>query len=73
MEEMQPPNRKEYLERLIMGLEQSIENQKFEIPYYKPEDLQLKYAKKFLAAMEQSLAQAKEELAGLEKGAPDKK
>jgi hypothetical protein len=67
MEPMEPPNRKDYLERLIMGLEQSIENQKFEIPYYKPEDLQLKYAKKFLAAMEESLAKAKEELAELQK------
>lgn len=64
---MQPPDRKEYLQRLIMGLEQSIESQKFEIPYYKPEDLQLKYAKKFLAAMEESLVKAKEELAGLDK------
>ncbi len=64
---MEPPNRKEYLERLIMGLEQSIETQKFEIPYYKPADLQLKYAKKFMAAMVESLAAAKTELAELEK------
>ena len=62
--------RKDYLGRLIMGIEQSIENTKFEIPYYKPEDLQLKYAKKFLAAMEESLVQAKKELAELEKGGP---
>jgi len=63
---MNPPNRKEHLERLIMGLEQTIESTKFEIPYYKPEDLQLKYAKKFLAAMEESLASAKKELAELD-------
>ena len=44
------PDRKSYLQRLIMGLEQSIENTRYEMPYYKPEDVQLKYAKKFLAA-----------------------
>lgn len=61
-----PSRRREYLERLIMGLEQSIENQKFEIPYYKEGDLQLVYAKKFLAAMEQQLKDARKELAELE-------
>lgn len=66
---MQPRDRKDYLSRLIMGLEQSIENTKFEIPYYKPDDLQLKYAKKFLASMEENLAAAKKELAELEKSA----
>src|SRR5437867_3394725 len=70
---MAAPDRKEYLNRLIPGIEQAIENTKFEIPYYKPDDLQLKYAKKFLAAMEESLVQAKAELAELEKGAPEKK
>lgn len=64
---MNTPDRKEHLQRLIMGLEQTIENTKFEIPYYKPEDLQLKYAKKFLAAMEESLTAAKKEFAELEK------
>ena len=67
---MEPPNRKDYLERLIMGLEQSIETQKFEIPYYKPDDLQGKYAKKFMASMEENLAAAKKELAELEKKKP---
>ena len=61
-----PPDRRSYLQRLIMGLEQSIENQKFEIPYYKPEDIQLKYAKKFVAAMEESLEKAKAELRDLD-------
>ena len=70
---MEPPDRKDYLGRLIMGLEQAIENTKFEIPYYKPEDLQLKYAKKFLASMEENLAAAKKELAELEKAAPQGK
>lgn len=66
--------RAEYLERLIMGLKQSIENTRFELPYYKPEDLQLVYAKKFLAASEAELARAEKELAELrsqpEKPAP---
>jgi hypothetical protein len=63
----QPADRRDYLERLIMGLEQTIENMKFEIPYYKPEDIQLKYAKKFMASCEENLAQAKKELSELEK------
>jgi predicted nucleotide-binding protein len=54
--------RKDYLRRLIGGLEQAIENMKFEIPYYKPDDLQLKYAKKFLASAEQNLKDARQEL-----------
>lgn len=62
---MQPLNRREYLERLIMGLEQTVETQKFEIPYYKPGDLQLVYAKKFLAAAEENLAKTRAELAEL--------
>lgn len=64
-----PANRKEYLQRLVMGLEQAIENQKFEIPYYKEGDLQLVYAKKFLAACEKQLEDAKKELAELERQA----
>lgn len=59
---MQGADRKEYLQRLIMGLEQTVESMKFEIPYYKPEDIQLKYAKKFLASAEENLAKAKKEL-----------
>ena len=59
---MDGAKRKEYLQRLIMGLEQTMENMKFEIPYYKPEDIQLKYAKKFLAATEENLAKARQEL-----------
>lgn len=64
-------DRKEYLTRLIPGIEQAIENTKGEIPYYKAEDLQLRYAKKFLAAMEESLIHAKNELEELKKAAPD--
>lgn len=70
---MEPEKRKDYLQRLIMGLEQTVENMKFEIPYYKPEDIQLKYAKKFLASAEENLASARKELAELSKGEPKKK
>ena len=58
-------DRREYLERLIPGLEQAVENTKGEIPYYKPDDLQLKYAKKFLASVEENLVKSKKELAEL--------
>lgn len=58
-------DRRDQLERLIMGLEQAVENTKGELPYYKPGDLQLKYAKKFLAAVEENLAKSKKELAEL--------
>lgn len=68
MSAMQTPDRKAYLERLILGLEQAVENTKFEIPYYKPGDLQGVYAKKFLAAAEENLAKAQKELAELRKG-----
>ena len=60
-------DRKEHLERLIMGLKQSIESTKFELPYYKEEDLQLIYAKKFLTASEAELVRAEAELAELSK------
>lgn len=62
--------RKEHLERLIEGLKQSIESTKFEIPYYKPDDLQLIYAKKFLAATENELVRAEKELAELGQAQP---
>lgn len=68
-------SRSEHLERLIMGLKQSIESTRFEIPYYKPDDLQLIYAKKFLAASEAELVRAEKELAELRKaeaGQPQK-
>lgn len=57
--------RRQHLERLIAGLKQSIESTRFELPYYKPEDLQLVYAKKFLAASEAELARAEKELESL--------
>jgi hypothetical protein len=68
---VQTPDRRSYLQRLIMGLEQTIDNLKFEIPYYKPGDLQGKYAQKFLEAAQKNLADAKAELETL--GGPDPK
>ena len=56
-------DKKEQLERLIMGLEQAVENTQSEIPYYKPDDLQLIYAKKFLAAALENLDKSRKELA----------
>ena len=50
-----------------MGLKQSIENIRFELPYYKEGDLQGVYAKKFLDASLEELARAEAELAGLPK------
>ena len=58
---VQPPNRKDYLERLIPGLEMAIEDLKARQQYYPPEDLEGKYAKKFLASMEENLAKAQKE------------
>ncbi len=62
--------RKQYLERMVMGLEQSIENTRREIPYYDPGDLQLRYAKKFLAAMESTLQSSLKELEALKNSPP---
>ncbi|MDE2312567.1 MAG: hypothetical protein KGL04_00140 [Elusimicrobia bacterium] len=62
---MDPENRRDYLERLIMGLEQTIENMTYELQYYEPGDLQLRYAKKFLASCEENLAKARKELESL--------
>lgn len=66
-------DRKDYLERLIMGLKQSIENIRFELPYYKPGDLQGVYAKKFLDASVEELGRAEKELAELLKTAKENK
>ena len=63
-----PDKKKDYLSRLIEGLKQTIENQKFELPYYQEGDVMLTYAKKFIAACEQNLLKAQKELAELERG-----
>ncbi len=52
----------EYLERLLGGLDQAIESQKFEIPYYKADDIQGHYAKKFLAGVEVEAAATRKRL-----------
>ncbi len=68
-----PAKRAEYLERLLGGLNQTAESLKFEIPYYKPDDLQGRYAKKFLAAVETQIVEAKKELEALGKELPAKR
>ena len=63
-------DRKDFLRRLIMGLEEGIERTRAELPYYKPEDVEGRYAQKFLKAMEENLVKTREELARLEAAAP---
>lgn len=73
MEPADPVKRAEYLERLIAGLEQTRENLKFEIPYYKPDDIQGHYAKKYLVSIETHLAETKTRLEELLKTLPPAK
>ena len=70
VEPTDPVKLHEYLSRLVGGLEQTCENLKFEIPYYKPDDIQGHYAKKYLASVEKHLAETKARLAELEKTLP---
>lgn len=56
-----------YLERLVMGLETSIEDMRARVPLYPKEDIERRYAEKFLASMEENLVKARAELAELEK------
>ncbi len=70
MEPADPVKKAEYLERLIMGLEQTRENLKFEIPYYKPDDIQGRYAKKYLASIEEHLAETRKRLDDLRRSLP---
>ena len=67
---MEAPDRSEHLLRLIAGLEQTIASMRFQIKYYADDDTVLIYAKKFLAACEENLGKAREELAELEKHGP---
>jgi len=53
MEPTDPVKLVEYLERLLAGLDQTAESLKFEIPYYKADDIQGHYAKKFLASVQE--------------------
>lgn len=70
MEPTEPAKLAEYLERMLAGLEQTRENLKFEIPYYKPDDIQGRYAKKYLASIEQHLAETTQRLTELRKSLP---
>ena len=70
MEPTEPVKLHEYLSRLVAGLEQTAENLKFEIPYYKTDDIQGHYAKKYLASVEKHLAETKARLEELSKALP---
>ena len=59
MEPTDPVKLAEYLERLLAGLDQTAESLKFEIPYYKADDIQGHYAKKFLASVLEQAAGGK--------------
>lgn len=60
---------RERLERLIMGLEQSIPDMKNRLQWIPPADLEYKYTEKFVATMEAQLAKARQELDELDKKA----
>ena len=70
MEPTDPVKLAEYLERLLAGLDQTAESLKFEIPYYKADDIQGHYAKKFLASVQEQAAGAKARLEELRKQLP---
>jgi hypothetical protein len=70
VEPSDPVKLAEYLARLIGGLEQTCENLKFEIPYYKPDDIQGVYAKKYLVSVEKHLVETKQRLEALLKTLP---
>jgi len=73
MEPTDPAKLAEYLERLLAGLHQTCESLKFEIPYYKPDDIQGHYAKKFLASVEEQAAETKKRLDELKSKLPPAK
>ena len=73
MEPTDPAKRAQYLERLLAGLEQTRESLKFEIPYYKADDIQGKYAKKFLASVEEQIADTRKKLDELGDALPPKR
>ena len=70
MEPTDPAKLEEYLTRLVAGLEQTCENLRFEIPYYRPDDIQGHYAKKYLVSVETHLAETKARLVELRKTLP---
>jgi hypothetical protein len=70
VEPTDPVKLHEYLSRLAAGLEQTCANLKFEIPYYKEDDIQGRYAKKYLASVEKHLVETRARLAELSKALP---
>jgi hypothetical protein len=70
MEPTDPVKLAEYLERLLAGLDQTAESLKFEIPYYKADDIQGHYAKKFLASVVEQAAATRRRLEELRKTLP---
>lgn len=70
MEPTDPVKLAEYLGRLCAGLAQTAENLRFEIPYYKADDIQGRYAKKYLASVEAHLAESQARLEALLKTLP---
>ena len=70
VEPTDPVKLHEYLSRLVAGLEQTCESLKFEIPYYKADDIQGHYAKKYLVSVEKHLAETKSRLEELGKTLP---
>jgi hypothetical protein len=70
MEPTDPIKLAEYLERLLAGLDQTAESLKFEIPYYKADDIQGHYAKKFLASVQEQAGQTRKRLDELRAAMP---
>ena len=70
MEPTDPVKLADYLQRLLAGLEQTADNLKFEIPYYKPDDIQGHYAKKFLASVQEQATDARKRLEALRPSLP---
>jgi hypothetical protein len=70
MEPTDPVKLAQHLERLLAGLEQTAESLKFEIPYYKADDIQGHYAKKFLASVVEQADATRKRLEELRKALP---
>lgn len=62
---------RERLERLIMGLEQSIPEMRARLQYIPPEDIERRYTEKFVASMEEELAKARRDLKAMDAAGPD--
>jgi hypothetical protein len=73
MEPTDPVKLAAHLERLLGGLEQTAESLKFEIPYYKADDIQGHYAKKFLASVLEQAESTRKRLEELRKTLPSAK